>query len=229
MLRALHSRIITFGVYSVSFNEVDGNQYCVVRTWEDDSLLEVCVHVEPSGRRLPEKKLAGLSRVVSSLPTSQLPILIRGGSPTLLRVINENGGDGHHFEYIREFTPKVFLRCYRQAHQDIFGMLETTAMVDFLLLRLRGALHEVWLEDVPELRRAIIAGSVEFSGMRSVVTELISVWKFVREYVRHSGPRHVKSASDRVCIVSVAFGLYLVFILLMGRGLVVCLGFVVFL
>ena len=48
--------------------------------------------------------------------------------------------------------------------------LETTTMVDLLLLRLRGALHEVWLEDVPELRRAIIAGSSEFSGMRSVVT-----------------------------------------------------------
>ena len=83
-------------------------------------------------------------------------------------------------------------------------MLVTTAMVDFLLLRLRGALHEVWLEDIPDLQRAIIAGSMEFSEMRSVVTELISVWKFVREYVRHSGPRHVKSASDRVCIVSVA-------------------------
>ena len=89
------------------------------------------------------KKLAGLSRVVSSLPTSQLPISIRGGSPTLLRVIKENRGDGRHFVYIREFTPEGFLRCCRQAHQDVFGMLETSAMVDFLLLRLRGALHEV--------------------------------------------------------------------------------------
>ena len=188
----------------MSFNELDGNQYCVVRTWEDDALLEVCVHVEPSGRRLHERELAGLSRMASYLPTSQLPISIRGGRPTLLRVINENRDDGRHFVYIREFTPDVFLGCYRQAHQDIFGMLVTTAMVDFLLLRLRGALHEVWLEDIPDLQRAIIAGSMEFSEMRSVVTELISVWKFVREYVRHSGPRHVKSASDRVCIVSVA-------------------------
>ena len=202
----------------MSFNEVDRNQYCVVRTWEDDALLEVCVHVEPSGRRLPEKELAGLSRVVSSLPASQLPISIRGGSPTQLRVINENRGDGRHIVYIRQFLPEVFLRYYRQAHQDIFEIMETTAMVDFLLLRLRGALPEVWLEDVPELRRALIAGSVEFSGMRSVVTELISLWKFVREYVRHSGPRHVKSASDRVCIISVAFGLRLVFIMLTGRG-----------
>ena len=74
VLRALNSRIVIFGVYSVPFNELDGNQYCDVRTWKDDALLEVCVHVEPSGRRLPERKLAGLSRVVSSLPTSQLPI-----------------------------------------------------------------------------------------------------------------------------------------------------------
>ena len=43
-------------------------------------------------------------------------------------------------------------------------MLEATAMVDFLLLLLRGALHEVWLEDVPELRRAIIAGSMDSLG-----------------------------------------------------------------
>ena len=54
--------------------------------------------------------------------------------------------------------------------------------------------------------------------MRYIVTELISVWKFVREYVRHSGPRHVKSASDRVCIISVALGLHLVFVVLTGRG-----------
>ena len=39
-------------------------------------------------------------------------------------------------------------------------------MVEFLLLRLKGALQEPWLEDVPALRRAIVSGSVRFVDLR---------------------------------------------------------------
>ena len=68
-------------------------------------------------------------------------------------------------------------------------MLETTAMVDFLFLQLKGALQLAWMEDVPGLRHAVAAGTVEFARLRVVLSELISIWKFALEQVQHTGPR----------------------------------------
>ena len=67
-----------------------------------------------------------------------------------------------------------FLQCFSQAHQAVFGM-EVTNMVDYLMLRLRGALHELWLEDVCNLRRCVVAGRVKFPELRGVVIDLLSV------------------------------------------------------
>ena len=104
VLRALSARIVTFGEYSVSFEEVDDEQICVVRTWEKHTLLEVCVHAEPAGQRVPTVELAALSRLVSVIPGSRLPLSIRGGSPTLLRVLSDNRDDGRQFAFCREFS-----------------------------------------------------------------------------------------------------------------------------
>ena len=71
-------------------------------------------------------------------------------------------------------------------------------MVDSLLLRLKGALQEPWIMDVPALRRAVISGTVKFAGLRDVISELIPIWTFVRDYVRHTGPRQSKSAAEKV-------------------------------
>ena len=48
-------------------------------------------------------------------------------------------------------------------------------MVDFLMMRLRGALQEPWMEDLPDFRRCVVAGKVSFNGLRGVVTELMSI------------------------------------------------------
>ena len=77
-------------------------------------------------------------------------------------------------------------------------MMEITAMIDYLMLRLRGALPEPWLEDTPVLRRCIIAGLVSFCDLREVAVELVPVWKSVREFVRYTGPRHFKTETDMV-------------------------------
>ena len=79
-------------------------------------------------------------------------------------------------------------------------MLEVKAMIDFLMLRLKIALPEPWMEDLPTLRRCVIAGPVSFAELRAVIRELLSVWESVREFVRYTGHRHAKSASDKVII-----------------------------
>ena len=63
----------------------------------------------------------------------------------MLRVMNDERSDGRRFVLAREFSSEMFLHCYRVAHQEIFGMLEVTTMIDYLMLRLLGALQEPWM------------------------------------------------------------------------------------
>ena len=67
-----------------------------------------------------------------------------------------------------------FLQCFRQAHQAVFDVLEVITMVDYLMLRLRCALQEHWLEEVCELRRGVVAGRVQISELCGVVADLLS-------------------------------------------------------
>ena len=73
------------------------------------------------------------------------------------------------------------------------------------MLRLRGALREPWMEDVPVLRRFVIAGRVTFDELREVASDIVSVWDTVREYVRYAGPRHIKSSFDKVGCIRLQF------------------------
>ena len=198
MLRSLFARVTAFKDYSLVYEERVDGLYCFVRTWDDTNLQEVCVRVEPLGQRVPIAELSCMSRVVDSLVSCRWPVAIQGGSPTLHRVLNDNRVDGRRFIVCREFTEDVFLQSYREAHHEIFGMLEMTSMVDFLMLRLRGALQEPWMEDVVDLRRCVVAGRVAFAELCGVVTNLISIWESVREYVRYTGPVELQTQPERV-------------------------------
>ena len=182
------------------FEEHSDGQYCFVLTWEGNTLLDICVKVEPLGQRVPQSELSSLSRIVTSLPSAPFPISILGTGPSVLRVLSDERSDEQRFVYAREFSSVVFLYCYRVAYQEIFGLMEVTTMVDFLAMRLRGPLQEPWMEKLPELRRCVVAGKVSFNELRGFVTELMSIWETVREYVRYTGPRHVKCESEKVGI-----------------------------
>ena len=136
-----------------------------------------------------------LSRIVCSLVPSQLPMAILGSSQTVLRVFSDGREDDHRFLFCREFTTSTFLECYRHAHQKVFGMLEVVTMVEFLMLRLKNALQEPWMEDTPQLRRCVVAGHVVFDDLRCVVRELVSVWDFVRDF---TASPHIQSSTGRV-------------------------------
>ena len=142
------SRVAKFGHYSVTFEERSDGHYCFVRTWEGNSL---CVNVEALGQLVPHTELSSLSRVVSILTSGLIPISIRGVSPSVLRVLSDERSDGRRFILAREFSAEMFLHCYSVAHQEMFGMLEVTTLIDFRMLRLHGALKEPWMEDVPVL------------------------------------------------------------------------------
>ena len=178
------------------FEELEG-QNCFVRTWNGNDLLEICVNVEPLGQRIPEPELSSLSRVVTSLPSSLLPVSIRGISQSVQPVLSDERSDGYCFVYAREFTAEVFLHCYRIAHQEIFGLLEVTTMVDFLMLRLRGALQQPRMDDLPDLRHCVITGRVSFEEFRlkSFVESSVSSFQVVKLFANTSVTRVLVTSS----------------------------------
>ena len=179
------------------FEEHSDGRYCFVLTWKGNTLLDICINVEPLGQRVPQSELSHHDKSAFSF---LFPISICGTGPSFLRVLSDERSDGQRFVYAREFSSDVFLHCYRVTHQEIFGLLEVTTMIDFLVMRLRGALQEPWLEDLPELRRCVVAGKVSFNELRGIATELVSIWETVQEYVRH-----IKCESDKVGVVSVSY------------------------
>ena len=162
LLGSLVAKIAAFREYSVFFVDDNVTPNCVVQTWDDHELFCVSIHVEACGQRIPIAELAGLLRIVDSVASCQLPLSCQGGSPTLLRVVSENRVNGRQFMFCQTFSEEIFQRCYRDACQEVFGMLDVTVMVDFIMLRLRGALQESCMADVPTLRRCVIAGQVLF-------------------------------------------------------------------
>ena len=153
--------------------EDDKSHRCFVQTWDDHSLMSICVWVEPLGRAIPSAELSGLSQIVDSKTSCQLPLSCQGGCPTLVRVLSESRIDNRDFIVFREFNVDVFLHCLRLAYQETFGGLEVSTMVDFLVLRLRGALQESWLEGVTALRRCVTAGRVSFDDLCDVVITVV--------------------------------------------------------
>ena len=73
---------------------------------------------------MPYAELAGLSRVVRSLPSCQLPLSSSDGSPSLVRVLNDNRVDGRRFIVCRQFTESTFLQVYQESHQSVFSGLD---------------------------------------------------------------------------------------------------------
>ena len=104
---------------------------------------------------MPRSELVDLAQFVHSLPNARLPLCIGGASPSLIRVIEGNRNDGKRFVVHLQFTEDVFLQCVRQAHQDIFGMVEVTSMVGYVVIRLKSAIYEDWTEGKVLLRKCV--------------------------------------------------------------------------
>ena len=191
---------MTFKEYAVQFEKTLSEERCYVLCWEGDFLKKVCVASQSLELPVPDAELVPLARIMCSLGTKQLPLSIVGGSPTLLRVLSDHRDDGRRFLVVQRFTEEVLLQSFRQAHQDVFGMLEVVTAVEHVVLRLRSVIYEDWLEDKPCLRRCIRAGAVPFADLRTVLTDLIELWPTFRPYIRYTGHPHLKEVVDRVSV-----------------------------
>ena len=122
---------------------------CYVLCWDETSLKKICVGSQSLDQKVPDPELLPLAEVVTCFEGEQLLVSVVAGSPSLIRVMDANRSDGRRFMMLRLFIEDVFLQCFRQSHQDVFGMLEVTTALEYVIHRLKGSLYEDWTEDKP--------------------------------------------------------------------------------
>ena len=209
MLRAVLNGAPAFDDYSVQYEKDTEEERCFIVFWEEEHLKKVCIGSEILEQPVPYAEITPLSRFVCCFKSPKLPVSIVGVSPSLLRVLSDNSVDGKRFVVCQLFTSEVLLQCIRQSHQDVFGMIEITTIVEYTLHRLKSALYEEWTEGKVTLRKCVRQGFVKFCDLRAVLTDLIDLWPSIRPYIRCTGMPEAKESSDRVsyCVSRMLFSL----------------------
>ena len=171
---------------------------CYVLCWDGLNFKKICVGDQALDQNMPDPELLPLARVANCLEGQQLPVSVLGASPSLICVLDTNRTDDRRFLSWQSFGEEVFLQCFRQSHQDIFGMVEVTTALEYVIHRLKGALYEDWTEDKPLLRACIREGSVAFGNLREILGVLTELWPSIRPYIRYTGHPYFTSTVDRV-------------------------------
>ena len=205
MLRLVLSAVGTRNEYVLFYEKDTDVERCFVVCWLDNTLKKTCIGQEAFDQTMPKSELVPLARFVNSVPKARLPLCINGASPVLLRVIEDNRTDGKRFVMHQQFSEEVFLQCVRQAHQDVFGIVEVTSLVDYVILRLKSAVNEDWTEGRVLLRKVISQGFVGFQDLREVITDLVDLWPSIRLFIRYTGLPHVKDQADSVSLSLLLF------------------------
>ena len=130
VLRLMISDVKSFKEYGIQFEKVGNEERCYVHCWEGTYLKKICVSSQTLDQKVPDAELVLLARVVTCFEGEQLPVSILGASPSLVRVLDDKRSDGRRFMMWQSFSEEVFLQCFRQSHQDVFGMLEVTTALE---------------------------------------------------------------------------------------------------
>ena len=201
VLRLVLSAVGTRNEYALFYEKDADVERCFVVCWLDNALQKICIGQEVLDQPMPKSELVPLAQFVHSVQNARLPFCVSGASPVLLRVIEDNRTDGKRLVMHQQFSEEVFLQCVRQAHQDVFGMVEVTSLVDYVILRLKSAVYEDWTDGKVLLRKAIRQGFVAFQDLREVLTDLVDLWPSIRLFIRCTGLPHVKDQADSVSLL----------------------------
>ena len=106
-----------------------------------------------------------VSVIANSVADSKFPVAVFGSTSSLINCLNAVEDDGKPFVPHRPFPPVVVMKCIQQAHRDIFDMIDIVTVVDYLMSRLRTALHEKRLGGHVVLRRCVRAGRMPFENL----------------------------------------------------------------
>ena len=130
-----------------------------------------------------------------------MPIAVRVASLSLVRLLGDKRDDLRRFIVHQHFTEEIFLESFRRAHQDVFGMVEVTTLVEFIYHRMKSAVYKDWTDSTPFLRKCILEGFVCFGELRGgggVRKDLTDLWSVIRTYIRYTVLPYTKEKADRV-------------------------------
>ena len=197
-LRLVLSKVTGESEYSLQFEKDSQVEYCFIVYWDEDKLKKICVDIQSLDEKLPNAELKPIARLFFGLESRRLPMVVRGASPSLMRVLGDRRDDSRRFVVYQRFTEEVFLECFQRAHQDVFGMVEIVTLVEFIVQRMKSAVYEDWTEGKPLLRKCIRNGCVNFWELRELLTDLTELWHIIRPYIRCTGLPYAKEKADRV-------------------------------
>ena len=132
------SGVTSISEYALQFEKDSRVEYCFIIYWDVDKLKKVSVDVQSLDEELPNAEL-----------NRRLQMVVRGASPSLMRVLGDTREVSRRFVVYQRFTEEVFLECFQRAHQDVFGMVENGTLVEFIIQRMKSAVYEDWTEGNP--------------------------------------------------------------------------------
>ena len=123
-------------------------------------------------------ELTVLGRIMSSVPDDCKLVSLIGGSHTLIQTYSGYSGSGNTQKVVDQavFDLRLLRRCMQKSASVVFGSMDPFSMTEFVIVRLKGALHKDWMQTRPCLRKAIETGELVMPSLPDVVFDICSVW-----------------------------------------------------
>ena len=150
VFRLIVNDVGTFKEYGMQFEKAGNVERCYALCWDGVLLEKICAGSQSLDQVLPQHERLPLTQVVNCFEDNG-PCVNSRGKFFPHRVFHDNRADGRRFLVWQSFDEEVYLQCFHQSHQNIFGTFEVTAALEYAIHCLKGALYEDWTEDRSQL------------------------------------------------------------------------------
>ena len=161
--------------FSITFRENDNGLRCFVCFFANDVIREVSVVWEEPSPGLCDAEIKCLSCVLAILPAGQSPVVVLGCSSILFNAFSiwrKTECRPMHLPVL-EYTSDVFKEHICEAWQVGTNLLDPFTILDYLLLRLVGAVQQARLMALPEFHGCLRQRQVPFASVCTVISELV--------------------------------------------------------
>ena len=162
--------------------------WAYVKTWNQDCCRRVLVGVFHRFVDVCSSELTLLGRLLSSVGSEVSLVALCGGSERVAEVYEEYLGTGRTRSLIEYplFDLQTLRRCVQKSGSSAFGSMDPFSLVEFLVVRLKGAAHRDWMTSRPALRQALETGCLELPSLLDVVGNLAGAWPLVVAFMKET-------------------------------------------
>ena len=153
----MHYCVVTTGItgiFSLSYQSSFTANYHYLNFWSGNIYYQVCLGSGPRGIFLPKKILTLISSYLSLLsetPRSCLSLINFDGRLVSSLIASLPGKKRHMI--VTGFGPTELEKCLAMPTYGILERHDFRTILDFLLMKLRTALEQEWLQSIPVLHK----------------------------------------------------------------------------